>query len=124
MIELAPARRAGLELDAHEDEDGTWSAILTNSKGEAVWNRAGYKNIPAAKGGASYWITNHYRRQNKAQQPPPMTSAGGKGLLRQLRQQAQDNEKEAARLYEMAELLGQEAKRLTAAADVLEASYE
>lgn len=121
MTELAAAKRAGLDVDLQQDSDGSWSASLTDKTGTVVWTKAGYKNPNSAKGGVGYFLAHTYRRQSRQQ---PMSSAGGKGLLRQLRTQAQENEKEAVRLYEMADLLGAEAKRLNAAADVLEQSYE
>jgi hypothetical protein len=111
---------AGLDVVLTNAPNG-WHAEVTND-GRTVFNKGGYKSQASARSGVSYWFQHHYRKEMlRAERTPPTATDGSAAALgRSIRDKANAAESESVTLRLRADKLEADAKRMHAAADLLE----
>lgn len=124
------ARSVGLEPTYEQAADGTWTCVATDRKGKEAYRSEGHSSRKAAGDGLKRWVLLNRKGAElarKAKAPPALaglrdlSDAGNSTqLVRVLRRKAEANDQAALRYRQQADLLEVEAKRLSAAADVLE----
>lgn len=123
------ARSVGLEPRYEQALDGTWACIATDDTGNEAYHRAGHVSRKAAGDALKRWVLENYEsaqlvRSPKNRPAPALKDLSDTGnnaqLVRVMRRKAEANDQAAIRYRQQADLLEVEAKRLTAAADVLE----
>jgi hypothetical protein len=122
------ARSVGLEPSYEQASDGTWTCVATDDRGKETYRSPGHVSRKAAGDGLKRWVRENFEQAHvPAGKPRPtpglrdLTDAGNNAqLVRVLRRKAEANDQAAARYRQQADLLEVEAKRLAAAADVLE----
>jgi hypothetical protein len=111
---------AGLDVVLTKEPSGTWHAAARHN-GREVFSKAGYKTDASARGGVSYWFQHHYRKEMLRQDlTPPVADGSAAGLGRSIREKANAAEAESVVLRTRADKLEADAKRMHAAADLLE----
>jgi uncharacterized protein YegP (UPF0339 family) len=110
------AQELGITQEIVEEDDGSYSFTLREQSGVLLYAKEGYTAHKHAQDAASRWLRDNYRPAPK----PAPSSAGTGRILGMLRSQAMDNETQAQRLRQQADLLEAEAKKLHAAANALE----
>lgn len=126
------ARSVGLEPSFDQATDGTWTCVAVDDKGKEVYRRGGHSTRKAAGIGLQRWVRDNYEGVQPVEPARPRTRPAPSGLrdlsdagnnaqlVKVMRRKAEANDQAALRYRQQADLLEVEAKRLTAAADVLE----
>ena len=115
---------AGLDVVLTEMEDGKWHAQARDGN-RTVFDKGGYKSQASARAGVDYWFQHHYRMELLRQQRSEPTlslsaDTDAEVLGRSIREKANAAEAESVTLRLRADKLEADAKRMHAAADLLE----
>jgi hypothetical protein len=110
---------AGLDVILTKDPNGSWHAQATHD-GREVFTRGGYKSQGSARGGVAYWFQHHYRPELLKRERTPPANDSAAALGRSIRDKANAAESEAVALRLRSDKLEADAKRMHAAADLLE----
>lgn len=136
------ASKAGLDAEVTQEQDGTWTAVLSDDQGRQVYESKGHVTQRATAAAVRKWVSATYLMETEEAKPkptyakkrrpyssrpptgPPPLGPGASGLVEMMQHRANDNEAQAVSLRIQADGLEAEAKRLRAAAETLEGGPE
>jgi len=117
--------KAGLDVNLREQEDGSWSIVLTDDTGTVVFDRT-YTTKKIAQQQARKWVQEAYQTDISEQTSPPRPKQTRsprrnsiENLAAMLLDRADRSEEEAVEMRIQADRLEVEAKRLRGAAETL-----